>query len=355
MKTLTTSLAAAALICSTQLLPADTIVLKNGDTIEGRILRETDKEYVLEVNVTETIRDEKSIPKEDVESIEKVGDDVKAFKKIEELTPTPELLEPEGYKARIETVEAFIEAYPQSTKTAEATEMLETLKAELEIVGNGGIKFGGEVITPDTYGANAYEYDAAIAKKRIKDDVGRRDLIGALRSFTKYEENFSNASDRDEVVTLIKQVLSAYQTSIDESLASFDSRMEKRTTGLSRMSPEDRAQTQRALAEQDERVKARYDAEKQSPNEWVTPDAFLKESLDEARRQADTLKSRLETAFSTGTTIETPVEETYRMTWEQVTEGTEQEKNALVEQARSKGVPEQYLMKLRERAGIEGP
>ena len=46
---------------------ADTFVLKDGTTIEGTVIRQDDDaNYVIEVQVTSTIKDERVIPKADV-------------------------------------------------------------------------------------------------------------------------------------------------------------------------------------------------------------------------------------------------------------------------------------------------
>ena len=353
MKTLKTSFAAAIWLSCLQLAPADTIALKNGEKIEGVVLREADGNYVVEVKVSETIRDEKTIAKSDVKYIDKETDDAKAFKKIENLVPTPELLSKADYEAHIEKVEAFIAAYPKSSKIRKAKGIHDYLTEEYASVQNGGIKFGEEMISADDYMANSYEYDATIKAKHIKETVGRRDFLGALRAFSKYDQTFSESAERSEVVTLIKQVLAAYGSSIDNSLASFDSRLEKRESGLSTMAPEDREKTKRALADQEERVAARFEKEKTARETWITPDAFHKASLEEARRQVESETRRLESKRPSN--YETPVAETYRVAWGKLSGGTDEEKKTVLDEAKNNGVPEPYLEKLRERAGIETP
>ncbi len=353
MKTLKIPFAAAVWLSCLQLSPADTIVLNNGEKIEGKILRETDGNYVVEVKVSETIRDEKTIPKSDVKSIDKETEEDKAFKEIEAFVPTPELLSKTGYEARIEKVEAFINTYPKSAKLSGAKKIHDYLTEEYATVQNGGIKFGEEMVSADDYMANSYEYDATIEGKRIKELVGRRDFLAALRAFSEYDQTFSGAAGRDEVATLMKQVLAAYGSSIDASLASLDMRLEKRESGLATMAPEDRAQTKRALADQEARIVARYEKEKADREQWITPDALHKASLDEARRQVETEMKRLETKRENK--FETPVAESYRVAWGKLSGGTDEEKREVVNNAKSNGVPEPYLEKLRERAGIEAP
>lgn len=264
MKTLKSPFVAAVWLSCLHLAPADIITLNNGEKIEGKVLRETDETYTIEVKISKTIRDEKTIAKSDVSKIDKETEDEKAFEKINAYVPTPELVSKAGYEARIERVEAFINDYPESTKIAEAKKIHDYLTEEYVAVQNGGIKFGEEMISAEDYLANSYDYDAMIAAKEITEDVGRRDFLSALRAFTKYDQTFSEASGRNEVAKLISQVLVAYNRTIVESLATLDGRVERRDSGLATMAPEDRSQTARALAEQEAQVNAAYEREKEA-------------------------------------------------------------------------------------------
>ncbi len=354
MYILKTPFAVAGWLACLQICSADTIVMKDGEKIEGRVLREANDEYVIEVRVSETIRDERKVAVGDVEKIEKEQPDIKAFGKIEDLVPTPELLPVAAYEARIEKVESFIEEYPKSGKASKAKEMLDYLSEELITVRAGGIKFGEEMIAADDYMANAYEYDAMISARKIKEAVARREFVGALRLFTTYEKDFSGASGRDEIVSLIRQVLSAYKATIDESLASIDSRIEKRQAGLASMAGEDRVQTERALADQEEMIAARYEEEKGSNEAWITPDSYHKESLTDALRQVENETRRLDSPAA-AVQSETPVAEAYRLAWGRLSGGTPEEKNAVIAEAAQSGLSEKYLSLLRERGGIEKP
>lgn len=353
MKSLKTPFAAAIWLSCLQLASADTIILKNGDEIEGKVLREQDGNYVVEIMVTATIRDEKIIPKSDVKLINKEKKDSKAFKEIEDLIPTPELLPKAQYEARIEKVEAFIKGFPKSISISKAKKIHDQLTEEYKIIQNGGFKFGDKMVSADEYMANAYEYDARIEENAIKEAVGRRDFLSALRAFSKYDNTFSTATGRDELVSLMKQVLTAYGATIDQNLASLESRLEKRASGLAGMAAEDRGATRRALAEQEARTNARYEEEKTAKESWITPDAFHKASLTDASRQVKSEMRRLDSKKPK--MMDVPVAESYRVAWGKLSEGTDDEKKDVISEAKNNGVPDLYLEKLSERADIEDP
>lgn len=343
------SLLAACSLLSFFSAQADVVVLKNGENIVGTIVREDDEKYVVEVNVTGTIRDEKTIARADVVRIERQPEDEKAFLKLAGLAPAPELLPVEGYEERIAQLEGFLKEYPDSSNAAKAKELIESLKEELAVISAGGIKFGEGIIPADEYEANAYEYDARIAEKKIRDAASRRDMLGALRMFDEYEARFGQPVGRDGLASLMLQVLAAYGASIADNLASLDSRLSERESGLSRMAPDDRARSERALKEQMDELTERFNEEKSSRMKWVTPHAFHKESLDEAQRQVTAEVARL---GKEAPAPETPLAEVYRSAWEKLLGGTDEQKNAVIEEAKANKLPEYYLTKLRERAGL---
>jgi len=338
--------------CLVQGASADTIVLNNGEKIEGRIVREDGDNYVVEVRVSGTIKDERVIPKNEVKLIEEEKEDQKAFRMIADLVPTPEMLSEEDYEVRIEKVREFTEKFPASERTPRAKEMLDILNEEFEVIRDGGIKFEDEMVSEETYNLNAYEFDSTIAEKSIDESINRRDFLRALRLFTDYEKTFSDAAGRDDIAGRIHQVLNAYGTRIDESLVSFDLRIEKRQAGLGSMAADDRAQAERAIANEMQLLEERFQKEKEEQLSWITPYPYHKQSLEEARRQVDREISRLKSK-SRNQPLDTPLEEVYRVTWTKLSSGDQQEKKVVLDEVKGLGMPDIYLDKLRRHAEIE--
>lgn len=354
MKTHNLPLVIAAAVCVAQLATADTITLKNGDVLEGRVLRENEENYVLEVKFSSTIREEKVVLRTDVKSIEKETEDAKEFAKIAGHVPTPELLDIAEYEERVQQIEEFIKAYPSSSLVKKAKEMLEVLGQELIVVREGGIKFGEEMVAGKDYEANAYEFDARIAEAQIREAVSRRDFLKALRQFDTYELYFADADGRDGLAAVITQVLNVYGSNLNESIASLESRLSKRVSGLHQMSPDDRAKTQRALNDEQARINAKYEQEKAANTKWITPDAYHKESLDAAKRTVESELSRLGNK-ATSPEATSSMAEIYRVTWGKLGSGDVEEKKKALEDARTARMPEFYMEKLTTRADLPKP
>lgn len=337
--------------CSLSLFPvsADIILMKNGEKLEGNVLREEGDDYVVEIQVTTSIRDEKLIPRAEVLKIEKVPEFEKAFTAIVDLCPAPELLSVEGYEERINKLRGYIEAFPKSPKNPKVVVMIKTLEEEMALIKGGAVKFGEEIISAENYEANAYGYDALIAEKRIRVSVTKRDFLGALRGFDSYETSLGSPEGYAGLSSLMVQVLEAYRVSIEESLAGIEGRVAARMSGLARMSPKDRTKSLRAIDTELSQVEERFLQEKSGQMKWITPHAFHKESLEEAQRQVTTEMTRLEQREPEPGVLPA---EFYRSAWAKLEVGTDEDKKLVLEDAKAKKLPESYLAKLRVRAGL---
>src|SRR5687767_622070 len=80
---------------------ADTVTLKSGEKLEGRILNESETELTIEVAVTACIKDERVIKKSDVEKIDKVQPDLEAWNTLKNISLGEESLESIDYQRAI--------------------------------------------------------------------------------------------------------------------------------------------------------------------------------------------------------------------------------------------------------------
>lgn len=260
---------------------ADTFFLKDGTTLEGKVLSEDATNYHVEVKVTKSIKDERNIPKADVTRIEKEQLDLTAFEQLSKLLPAPDLLTVEEYGSRIRSVEKFLSEHRGSSKSKEARAMLATLKTEANEVLAGGIKMGGKIISPAEYRANAYELDSRIQEVKIRAMVKDARYFQALRTFSDFSRDFRNTASHAELLPLINRVISSYLEEVQQSLASYDARVKEREVGLKRMPGADRVATENAIREELAASEARFKAEKDAKVGWVTIDPFFKPTMEE--------------------------------------------------------------------------
>lgn len=278
---------------------ADTFVLKDGTRVEGTIVSEEGDSYVLEVQVTKSIKDERKIAKADVVKIDRDKPDLKAFEAIAKIVPTPDLLTDEEYGERLIAVRNFLKEFPSSDKSKAAEAMLETLKAESTQIASGGVKISGSIITPAEYKVNAYDLDAKVKEAEVRKLVDKREFLAALRAYTGFCADFQGTTAYASLSPIMQQVMRNQIAESKQALLTLDERTKKRLLGLERMTPEDRRISESAIAEESANIEARLKAEKDAHIVWVTPSPYSKAALEESVRAGEAEMNRLGTVDTT--------------------------------------------------------
>ncbi len=274
---------------------ADTFTLKNGTTLEGRIIKEEKDAYILEVMVTKSIKDERKVSKADVVKIDIEQPDLKAFEAIEKLIPTPDLLTAEDYDGRIATVRKFLKDHRRSKKASEAKAILETLETESASVSTGGFKLNGKVISPEEYPPDAYDLDARVQEVKIRRLVNGNQFLQALRMFADFDRDYRSTLSHRTLLPLMKQVILKQVAEANRLLQSYDARERERTLGLQLVPIENRSTIEMAIQEEAAEQEARFKTEKDSRQGWVTMHPYHKPSLEETVRFGGTELTRLST------------------------------------------------------------
>ena len=129
---------------------ADTIKLKDGTTLEGKILEESPTTIKIEYNVTKGIKDTKSINRSEITEIDKESADEIAFNALKSLLPTDDLLSVDDYNKIIGDKPAkFLALYTSSKLKDSVQKIVDELEKEKTVAESGGIKLNGKWITGD--------------------------------------------------------------------------------------------------------------------------------------------------------------------------------------------------------------
>ncbi len=285
----------ASLCLWTATLPcmADTFTLKDGTVIEGSVVKEDAEFYTLEVQVTKSIKDERKIPKADVQKMDRAKPDLVAFEPISKLLPTPDYLTIDDYSQKITAVTKFLDANRGSSKSKDAKAILETLKSEAAAISAGGLKLKGKLITPSEYEANQYDIDARVQEAKIRSLVESEEILPALRAFAEFDKDYRTTISYGSLAPYMIQVIKGYVEELKQSQIGLDKRIKDRQAGLLRMAPADRSSTEAAIKEEDAAIEARYQAEKAARQSWPTITPYHKESLEESIRFGDLEITRL--------------------------------------------------------------
>lgn len=345
-----TTSALAALCCATLSLPcfAETFTLKDGSTFEGKIISEAGDSYVIDVQVTKSIRDEKTVPKSEVVKISREQLDLKAFEALGKLVPTPDLMTAEEYQIKIVAAEKFLKTYPTSPKAAETSAALVTLKSELALVSEGSVKLDGKMISPADYKPNAYDLDARTSEARIRRLIDAEQYIPALRLFTAFDTDYRTSLAYADLAPLIKKVIQNQQTEVKQMLSTLPARLKQRDAGLKQMAGEDRAITDLAIKEENAAIEARYKAEKEAKEKWVSISPYHKASLDDTDKLCTAELTRL---AAVKTLLAVDGGQAYREVYKAVnSDAKAAEVSAAMTAAKTALVPVRYLAPLEAQA-----
>lgn len=344
MKVLPFSVLTLTLLLFSPPLQADTYVLTNGRKLEGELVRETKDSYVIEVLLAPTIREEQVVKKKDVLRIIEPEKGMKEFLLLKEMVPAPDGLKVWEYQQQVKSLDEFIRKYPTHSKIRDVIEMREDMREEMRQVEDGAVKIDGVLYPATELRENAYELDARIEARKIKDMVSQRQYLHALRAYSEFVDDYSATRINEELAPLIQKVIEIHTNQASEWLDSYEQRVEERQNGLLSMKPSDRLTSERALAEEEDMLKRRYQSEVVNRVGWVTLHPFSKEALTHTLQFAKTETRRIENLLSRrlGDAGEL-YRELYRLYQQTADETLLRPK---LREAQNLGIPKRYLEKL---------
>lgn len=275
MKLLTSTLVLALTLPSF----ADIFIMKDGSRIKADVIERTPEEYVLDVYVTKSIKEQKTIKRADIEKIERVSQADEDFKELTDLTPAPPFLSLEDYDARLKKLEAFTTKHKISTATTKAKEMVKELESERGVIAAGGIKGPDGLLTAEERLGDAVNIDSQQLAAEFEALVEERAYLPALRKFEKLEGNFPGSAAHRKALPLFKKLLGSYRLLINRELSNFGSMQMKRKESFERLTEADQARAmtaEKARMKQVEKIRMR---EQEEEMVWPLVDLLDEQSL----------------------------------------------------------------------------
>ena len=197
------------IVCLSASLRGDTVTLKSGDKVEGKILSETDAEVTMSVQVTATIKDERVIKRDEIAKIDKVQPDEQAWALIANLAPGTESLERDEYDKVKAALGYFTGTFPKSAHAALAQSRLHQFTAEQIRVGLGEVKLNGQWLGKERVKDEQVQIAGRILLNRMKRAAGAGQMTEAMAIFDQLEKGFAGSASYPEAVELGRGVLAS--------------------------------------------------------------------------------------------------------------------------------------------------
>lgn len=339
------TLCLSTLLCTA--LHADTIVLKSGEKHTGRVISENSTSYLFEIDVTNSIKDERRIPKDDVKQIIKESIESKDFKLVASMVPVRDLQPATAYPERIKITKTFIRKFPKSKYNEIVNKILTTLESEYNTIIDGGIKLDGQLISRQDKEANAYDIDARMLLRGIQRYAAARRYTQALRKWEVLQSDYRNSTSFKSAIPIAKRIIYTYQKTLKSLLDTLDERTAERKSAMSSMNANDRERTELALAEQQRRYASQIDREKaKSRIKWLTIDTYDKASISHNYRQTT---SSLKSIASLSRTKQKELKlagPSHRGAWTALAKGDLKDAEQHIKTLQSLRIPKQYLTPL---------
>lgn len=264
---------------------ADKITLTSGKTLEGRVLKENGDEYLIEVQVTRSIKDRKTIKKSDILSIEKTAQDAAPYEELKDLLPTKNQMRAGDYRILIEgKLVPFIAKFPRSQHLPEVKETLATLRAELKRVEAGDIKLDGTWTPAAEWNANAFDLDSLITFSSMERAANAGSYQKAMLFYDQLKEGFPSSEGLTKARDLARKILPTYQQIISTKASSAKQHLANRKSAIANLPARDRARAQASLDRQITQAQAIITQARKDKTRWIPAFDFDARSLQTLER-----------------------------------------------------------------------
>jgi hypothetical protein len=258
-----------ALLCAAQSW-ADSVTLKTGEQITGTIKSQTDTEVVIDVPVSASITDERTIEKTDIAKIDQAQPDQIAYQQLIQVQPNPQSsYSSDAYDQILGSLNAFIANYPNSTYLPEIKKLAATFQEEKKHVDNGEYKYLGKWISHDEAQRRSSQIAAQQAFATMQQQATSGDFVGAMQTFAVIDQSYRTMRCYPQAVALAQQILARLVPELTARLQALKAQeVQMRQTIAATTEPEKSNLIAQNKAEQD-RAAAVIAASVRSGARWV--------------------------------------------------------------------------------------
>jgi len=234
----------------------DTVTLKDGERIEGKITSETANDLTLEIQVSAGITDQRLLKKADVVKIDRIAPDETAYRTVMHLLPGKSSLSPAQYEGVVKALQGFTAQYPQSQHVSAVQRAILAFETDRKRVDAGEVKLEGTWLTKQEAQRQRVQIGGLQAFNAMKSANAAGDAIGALNAFAVLEKNFPGTKVIPEAIALARQILAALKPTAERALENSKISKIEREKGFADAGPADRVEMMAAF----QRDQAKADA-----------------------------------------------------------------------------------------------
>lgn len=270
---------AAVLLLFAAVANGDSITLKNGEKIEGKVLSETEAEITVQVRVTATILDERVIKKADIAKIAKVAPDLVAWPALNAMALGPDSLDASDYQRARAALRDFITSFPESQHAQAAKDKFAAFDAEGKRVEAGELKIDGEWISKEEFQRERVQIIGRLLFKRMNRSAAEGRLVEAMNTFVLLEKEAGGSVAFPDAVELTRQILPTLKTAAEQRRDQLKAQAEENKRRLANTEGPDRQLLERLQKKQAAETSAAVEAFERSGQRWMPLDPATLRSL----------------------------------------------------------------------------
>jgi len=163
---------------------ADSVKLKSGEVIEGKVISSDATSVTIETQFSPTITDERTVARADIALLSVASDDEAAFTKIRDLKTPATALDARACTDILDNqLRPFLKKFPTSTRIADVKAMIKSFEADIDRLRNGEKKIAGEWYDADAYAAEKYQLEATVIFEAMQRDIAAKNYSAAMNDF----------------------------------------------------------------------------------------------------------------------------------------------------------------------------
>lgn len=278
---------------------ADVVELKSGEKIEGKILSEDADSISIEYNITQRIKDTKSIKKSDIAKMTKLSPSQAAYLEqgLDKVLPSSDLLTAADYESLIQDkLRPFIANFAGTEEAKVAEKAIVTLNEEKEKVLAGELKMEGQWLNAETAKADTFNIEAyrhRIAMNQHAKTFTEENILNTLKEYDKLRKNYPASSQFISATEEVVPYLTQYEQYLLATQRDQPFLSEKREAGLRGMSAADAAKTKESIDKEKEALKERITLETKAGERWLPIDKYDAKSIATALQTVDKAKTEI--------------------------------------------------------------
>lgn len=241
----------------------DIVKKRDGTTLDGTIVSETDSELKIEVKGG-GIMDIKAIPKKDIlEVIRATPDQIEATRITGTgFVPSKDGLSDAGYQKILdEDLLPFLKKFPASPHKAKVEAVVKTYQDEMAKAKTGAQKIDGQWVSSQELQWNSYNIEARLRRIEMEKILAKKekDYLAAYQIMSELERDKSASVETNKALELFKANIPAFDELLDLRILEQPIKAKQTADSLKSLTPDEKRNYETQKKQSDEDFKAKAD------------------------------------------------------------------------------------------------